>query len=281
MNAAADWAPAGADQAGFLDRPGARLYYEVAGDGPALVFAHGLGGNHLSWWQQVPFFRDRYRCVTFAHRGFAPSTCDGPVDPAAFADDLEALLAHLGIDRFAIVGQSMGGWCALEMALRAPGRVRAMVLAATSGTLDPRAPDPARFAAWTQESDAIRADWRKRGIHPALGSRAAQARPDLHHLYRAVDALAHALDKDALRARLFATRRRALADVANLAVPTLFATGGEDRVFPSYVADALAAGFPDARRVDFPTAGHSAYFEVPEAFNRAVDSFLAQAGAAR
>jgi pimeloyl-ACP methyl ester carboxylesterase len=279
MKAAAEWAPTGMERSGFVDRPGARLYYEVAGEGPALVFAHGLGGNHLSWWQQVPFFRDRYRCVTFAHRGFLPSTCEGKVDPAVFADDLEALLAHLSIDRFAIVGQSMGGWCALEMALRAPGRVRAMVLAATSGTLDPRAPDPARFAAWTKESDAIRADGRKRGVHPALGARAAHAQPAMHHLYRAIDALSHGLDKDELRARLFATRTRPLADVAKLAVPTLFATGGEDRVFPSFVADALAAGFPDARRVDFPDAGHSAYFEVPDAFNRAVDAFLEAAGA--
>ena len=57
----------------YLDRPDCRLYYETEGQGPALVFAHGLGGNHLSWWQQVPHFRDRYTCVTFAHRGFSPS----------------------------------------------------------------------------------------------------------------------------------------------------------------------------------------------------------------
>ena len=54
---------------GYLDRPDCRVYYEVAGDGPLLVFAHGLGGNHLSWWQQVPHFRDRYTCVTFAIAG--------------------------------------------------------------------------------------------------------------------------------------------------------------------------------------------------------------------
>ena len=64
---------AGGMQRGYLDRPGCRLYYEVCGAGPFLVFAHGLGGNHLSWWQQVPHFRDRYTCVTFSHRGFAPS----------------------------------------------------------------------------------------------------------------------------------------------------------------------------------------------------------------
>jgi 3-oxoadipate enol-lactonase len=63
-------------KAGFLERPGCRIYYEVAGEGPAIVFAHGLGGNHMSWWQQVAHFAPRYTCVTFAHRGFTPS---GPV----------------------------------------------------------------------------------------------------------------------------------------------------------------------------------------------------------
>ena len=47
---------------------GIQLYYESHGEGPAIVFAHGRGGNHLSWWRQVPAFSDDYRCVTFDHR---------------------------------------------------------------------------------------------------------------------------------------------------------------------------------------------------------------------
>ncbi len=68
---------------GLLTRPDAGIYYEVTGDGPALIFAHGLGGNHVSWWQQVPYFAPRFTCVTFAHRGFAPSRVNsGGPDPA-------------------------------------------------------------------------------------------------------------------------------------------------------------------------------------------------------
>src|SRR5262249_45302737 len=78
---------------GYLERPGCRLYYEVTGAGPAIMFAHGLGGNHLSWWQQVPHFAGRYTCVTFAHRGFAPSSeIPGGPDPADYAGDLAALI---------------------------------------------------------------------------------------------------------------------------------------------------------------------------------------------
>ena len=60
----------------FVKSRGAEIYYEVHGEGPVLVFAHGMGGNHLSWWQQVPEFVGRgYRVVTFDHRGFGRSTC--------------------------------------------------------------------------------------------------------------------------------------------------------------------------------------------------------------
>ena len=70
--------------------------YEAVGSGPAIVFAHGLGGNQMSWWQQVAHFAPRWTCVTFAHRGLYPSSAiDGGPDPADYADDLNALVSHL------------------------------------------------------------------------------------------------------------------------------------------------------------------------------------------
>ena len=57
-----------------LRRNGAEIHYEVFGKGPAVVFAHGLGGNHLSWWQQVAHFAPTRTCVVFSHRGFPPSS---------------------------------------------------------------------------------------------------------------------------------------------------------------------------------------------------------------
>ena len=106
---------------GRLLRPFGRLYYEVTGSGPALVFAHGLGGNHLSWWQQVAHFAPHYTCVTFAHRGFAPSDpiAGGP-DAADYAGDLAALIDHLKFADVRLVGQSMGGWTMLEYAIAIP-----------------------------------------------------------------------------------------------------------------------------------------------------------------
>jgi|SRR5579863_5644930 len=122
---------------GILKRPGAEIYYETTGSGPAIVFAHGLGGSHLSWWQQVPYFCSHYTCVTFAHRGFAPSRLEAGVnDPALFAEDLATLIDHLKLAEVRLVAQSMGGWTCLDYTLRHPDRVRALVMAATGGTTD-------------------------------------------------------------------------------------------------------------------------------------------------
>jgi pimeloyl-ACP methyl ester carboxylesterase len=268
-----DWAPK--VTAGFVERPGARVYYEVAGDGPPVVFLHGLGGNHLSWWQQVPRFARRHKVVTFAARGFAPSTSAvQPPDPADFAGDLEALLDHLGLARVALVAQSMGGWASVEFALANPSRVAALVLAATSGTFDPRKLDPAAFDAWAAQAGAARDRLRADAIHPAAGRRYAEAAPEMHHLYRSIDTLAGTggLDKEALRARL--KRWRDPADAAGLACPVLLAMGEEDVVFPSFLAPALARKIPRARDVLFGKAGHSAYFERAGEFNDAVAAFL-------
>ena len=115
---------------------GIELYYEEQGEGPGLVFLHGAAGNHMSWWQQVPAFRDRFRCVTIDHRGFGRSTDPAGERAARFVDDLEALLDTLGIERTALVSQSMGGRSALGFAVRHPQRVSALVLADTTGGVD-------------------------------------------------------------------------------------------------------------------------------------------------
>ncbi|MCH8282189.1 MAG: alpha/beta fold hydrolase, partial [Chloroflexi bacterium] len=89
---------------------GIELYYESHGEGPAIVFAHGRGGNHMSWWQQVPAFREEYRCITFDHRGWGASPDSAnPRGRSAFVEDLTGLLDHLGVDRTFLVAQSMGG----------------------------------------------------------------------------------------------------------------------------------------------------------------------------
>jgi pimeloyl-ACP methyl ester carboxylesterase len=263
---------------GFLKRPDAAIYYEAVGRGPALVFAHGLGGNHLSWWQQVPHFADRFTCVTFAHRGFTPSRVDaGAAGEAAYADDLAALADHLELETVALVCQSMGGWTGLEFAFRWPERVRALVLASTSGRIDfgtIEGPEAADIRAWQTQSAIALESLPAQNIHVAGGARLAREQPALHLLYQQIDALTPPEWKAAIRKQLFALRTQPAARLRELRVPTLYIVGDEDIVFPAVAAPALARLTPNAQLARVPDAGHSVYFERPQRFNEIVAGFL-------
>lgn len=268
---------------GRLGRPGASIYYEVTGSGPALTFAHGLGGNHMSWWQQVPYFALRYTGVTFAHRGFAPSSSDNP-DPAEFAGDLAALLDHLGMEETALVAQSMGGWTCLEFSIRYPHRVRALVMAATSGVVDPvtlEASDLHKLREWMSANTGVEADLVRRGIHPAAGERMAREQPALAFLYREIDQMSAGLDKNVLRGKLMAARTLPASRLRELKMPVLFVSGTEDIVIPPPLVEGLSAMVPGAKLEIVSEAGHSVYFERAGRFNPVVDKFLSQSLANR
>ncbi len=218
----------------------------------------------------MPFFRDRYTCVTFAHRGFSPSSlvAGGP-DPQDFADDLAALIRHLELTDVGLVAQSMGGWTCLEYTLREPARVRALVMAATLGTVTPPASSP------PAGQDAAAAHLTAAGIHPAAGERMAREQPALHFLYQQISNLSAALDRTTLRARLYARRTRAPEELAHLPVRVLGITGEEDLLVPSAQVEWLSSRIPGAHVERIPQAGHSVYFERPDLFNRVVADFLA------
>ncbi len=263
---------------GSLERPGCRLHYEVTGEGPAILFLHGLGGNQMSWWQQVAHFAPRWTCVTLAQRGFAPSSpiAGGP-DPADFAGDVAALVEHLGLPELRIVAQSMGGWAAVEYALMKTGKLRGLVLAATTGSIAHeklREPERSQLAAWRQASAATAAALLARNIRGSTGERMAREQPAATQLYRHFDEMNAALDKEALRRRLHATRNRAPEELAAAGCPILLIGCAEDIVMPPFAAAAVAAAVPGARAAMIPEAGHSAYFERPALFNRIVEEFL-------
>ena len=118
----------------------ARLYYEQHGSGRDLVFLHGAGGNHLSWWQQVAAFSERYRCTTFDARGWGRSQGDMAVGRWALGTDFVALLDHLGIESAHIVAQSMGGRAVAGLARLAPRKARSLVLCGTTAGATAQSP---------------------------------------------------------------------------------------------------------------------------------------------
>jgi len=262
-------------RAGRLRRGDAEIYYEVTGQGPAVVFAHGLGGNHLSWWQQLAHFAPKYTCVAFAHRGFPPSSAvPGKTAPDSYADDLAALIQELNLKDVALVAQSMGGWTCLEYALREPKKVLALVMASTSGTLDFNQLKDPEIGEWVRRSPAALAELQSRGIHPAGGERMAREQPALAQLYWQISEMAPASFREQVRDRIRQQRTRAPSLLSQLPMPVLFITGDEDWVFPPAAGPAFAKLAPKGSAVRVPAAGHSVYFERAAQFNELIGRIL-------
>jgi 3-oxoadipate enol-lactonase len=258
-----------------LRRGSAEIHYEVYGQGPAVVFAHGLGGNHLSWWQQVAHFAPKYTCVVFAHRGFPPSSpVAGKTAPDAYADDLAALIQELELNEVALVAQSMGGWTCLEYALREPKKVRALVMASTSGAVDFSRLKNAEVDEWSRRAPQELGKLQARGIHPAGGERMAREQPAFAQLYGQISELAPAAFREEVRVRIREQRSQDPAVLARLPMPVLFITGDEDWVFPPAAGPALARLAPKGSAVRVPAAGHSVYFERAAQFNDLIGRVL-------
>ena len=254
----------------FMLADGFRLYYEdTGGAGPAVLFLHGAGGNHLSWWQQVPVFAEAYRCITVDQRGFgqSPEVSGGP-GPAALATDALALLDHLGVARAAIVAQSMGGWAAAGTVVQAPERLWAVVMANTVGNL--ANPD---IAALRQKLAAASPPRPPVLWHAALGETFRKEQPVRSFLYAQISGLNPALPGD-FREQL--GRQTTPVDrFAAARVPTLFLTSDEDGLIWPELSEKVHQAVPGSAFVRVEAAGHSTYFERPGRFNREVSAFLA------
>jgi 3-oxoadipate enol-lactonase len=245
---------------------GIELYYEVHGEGPAIVFAHGAGGNHLSWWQQIPAFATQYRCITFDHRGFGQSL-DVPRGPGsqAFVQDLQELLDDLNIDRVSLVAQSMGGRTCLGLTLAHPDRVQALVLADTTGGFS-----DARMAQLRAEGEKVLA-----GPHPPPRTYAhnfLEEHPKRAFLYEQIRAL------NPPRQEIPVPGPTA-EQVQALRTPTLLIVGEHDIITPPAAIKMMQSYIPHARLAEVAGAGHSVYFEKPDEFNRLILEFLADVGA--
>lgn len=253
----------------FMASGGFRLYYEdTGGQGPVVLFLHGAGGNHLSWWQQVPVFAEEYRCITVDQRGFgqSPDVAGGP-GPTALATDALALLDHLGIAQAALVAQSMGGWAAVGAALRAPQRFWAIVLANTVGNLT----NP-EIAALRQQLAAKNPPRPAVLAQAALGETFRKAQPVGAYLYAQINGLNTALTAD-FREQL--GRLTTPVDrYAATRVPTMFLTSDEDGLIWPELSQTVHEHVPGSRFERVSGAGHSTYFERPDVFNREVGAFL-------
>lgn len=254
-----------------------RLYYEVQGQAPELLLLGGLGGGAWSWFAQVPFFRTFYRTITLDNRGGGRSDLPpGPYRMADLAGDALALLDHLRVERTFVVGVSMGGMIAQELALLAPHRVAALVLACThcgAPARTPPAPGVVEVLAANQglsQAEIIDKDL------PYHFSRAfLERQPEILAAFRAVQVSAPPQPYPAFLAQLAAIQAFSRCrEVGKINLPTLVVTGTEDVIVPPANARLLASLLPRAELTELPGAGHAVHVERAEEFNALVHEFL-------
>lgn len=255
---------------------GIERFYRETGSGDALLLINGLGGTSLNWEPLLPALAARFRVITSDNRGVGRSAAPpGPYTTRQMAEDAAALLAHLGVARAHVVGSSLGGMIAQELALAYPTLVDRLVLFATLAR-----PRLAIIGPWLSFIEQAM----ERGLDPAgvaalgLGwwySPAFLARPD-----RVEEALAwrdpYPAPAHGIAAQAAAARTHdALDHLPRIAAPTLVLVGAEDIFTPVYYARELAVGIPGARLRVLVRGGHAALWEYPEAGAAALLAFLA------
>ena len=258
-----------------------RLALEHAGEGPLVVFLHGIGGNRTNWRDQMRALADRFHVCAWDARGYGDSDdYEGPLDFADFSRDLTKVLEHFGAAAAHLVGLSMGGLIAQDFYRRNPERVLSLVLADTRNGFQRHNAD--EFL--KQREAPLLAGRTPKDIAADVARSLAGPRISKQAFARLVDSIA-ALHKDSYLKTLRATTRigehpaykgrETFVDLASVRVPTLVICGTEDAVTPAGMSRALAAGIAGARLCWIEDAGHLSNIENPQAFNTALRTFLA------
>jgi len=251
------------------------LPYAWHGSGEPLVLIAGLGAKGTSWQPFLDTAASQFRVLTFDNRGSGQAPeLTGPTSIREMARDLLTLLDRLGIERVPIIGRSMGGMIAQELAQIAPERIERLVLVSTTGRVDAHLKQ--LFLLWADMAEqGVPASIRHRScLLWCLGARAVEQDARVQ-AYLAARVRSERTRDYVLQARACA-EHDALSALAALSIPTLIVAGTEDRFTPRAHARALAAAIPDSALHWIPGTGHLPYLEDPERFAAAVLPFLVQ-----
>ncbi|MDP3859648.1 MAG: alpha/beta hydrolase [Stagnimonas sp.] len=249
---------------------GARLRYVDQGQGPPLLLIHGLGASHADWDQQIAALSRIFRVIAPDLRGHGDSDAQGPYSVERFATDLFQLVEQLGLGAHALIGHSMGGAVAMQMAILRPERIVKLVLCNTLPSFRPRT--------LAQKQQLWLRLWVARLLGNARLSRITAKRmfpnPDQQVLREAVAERNGRTDSAVYLESLRALSRWSVQDKLQwLRMPSLVLASEHD-YFPASEAQTFAEALPDGRYRMFEGAHHGLPMERPDEFNRTVLDFL-------
>jgi len=264
---------------------GRRVDVIELGSGPPVVFIHGLSGSWQNWLEQLPVFAREHRVIAFDLPGFGASEMPRDrITISGYGRFVDALLDELGASSAAVVGNSMGGFIGIELAIRFPERVERLVLVSAAGLSIQYLRNERALAALNVFENRLAAysGWLA-SRSDALARRPGARRMIFGIVAHRPDQLPGPLVAEQVRGSGkpgFVPALDALTDypirdrLGEIACPTLIVWGAEDKLVPARDADEFARLIPNSRKVVWPQTGHMAMLERPAAFNALLQAFL-------
>jgi pimeloyl-ACP methyl ester carboxylesterase len=250
---------------------GRALHFEERGEGKPVLLLHGFPFSSESFWPQLDAPPKGCRLIVPDHRGFGRSDfVPGVSTMESMADDALGLLDALGIAQAVVGGVSMGGYVAIALTRRDPGRVKGLVLIDTQASADDEAGKARR--------EAVAKEVEEKGMGPLVDAMLPRlvAPTTSPHVKSRIERMMRAQSPQATAAasRGMATRTDGKDILSRFGGPCLVVVGEADVITPVEKAQAIAALMPQARLVVVPGAGHLPNLEAPQAFQHAVFPFL-------
>jgi pimeloyl-ACP methyl ester carboxylesterase len=261
---------------------------EQAANGSPLVFIHGLSGCWANWLEQLPVLAREHRVLTLDLPGFGHSPMPREqITMSGYARMLDRLLGELQIDAATVVGNSMGGFIAAELAIAFPQRAERLVLISAAGVSTTDHPGSMRALPVLRRVETVlaaSAGW-VASKSDTVARRARLREATLNVVVRHPSRLPAVLAAEQLRGAGrpgFIQALQAVLDydirerLTEIACPTLIVWGDSDRLIPVRDADVFAELIPNSRKAIFKDTGHMAMLERPAAFNALLEDFLAE-----
>jgi pimeloyl-ACP methyl ester carboxylesterase len=260
-------------QAGFADIRGGRLFYEVAGDGPALVLAHAGIADRRMWDDQFLVFAQHYRVIRFDFWGFGKSTIANNI--FLLHQDLYELLRFLGIEQAHLMGCSLGGRVIIDLALEYPKMVNSLIVVGSGlsgyqfeGEVLMRFVEQVIAARERNDYDGeieLKLQLWVDGRSRTPGQVDPRVRERAHEML---------LGRPGVQGEGQQLEPAAIGRLSEINVPTLIIVGDRDETNIATIANLIVANVRGARKIIIPDTAHLANMEKPEHFNRVVLDFL-------